>query len=713
MAFLFEWSLYTFLICGFLRNVDGAASIEGIIREAFDKGEQAKKHLYEFVKPNFHQYDVSGSAHNCRWQMGLLMFPTPTTLYMEKHAVLYLAATRHIAEALSLSPAELQSNAVFIEEWQRVNTELNIAEEGGCEEDSPAVKRFCELRRYARFRTADGLCNNIDHPTWGRSHTPHARLLPPVFGDALNLGDVPRITSINGSPLPGAREVSVKALRHYDLNVDPKYTHFVMAFGQFLDHDLTLTPESKGTGDTNIHCCIENPDGTLMERPECFPIPVPPGDPYYTSKCINFVRSAPAIQTGCGISNRETLNQITHFVDGSNVYGSSESETAALRHSTGGLMKTDGNNMPPAASDDECVLPANPLLHCLKTGDVRSNEILNLGLLHTVFLREHNRIAKNLQKKCRRFRKNSNRLFEETRRILIGILQDITFYEFLPEVLGSPEMRKHRLESNQYRGYNPNVNPSILNEFSTAAYRFGHSMILDKFKFLNEDYSTDFEKPVSETFFQPIEIQDHDQATKLTRFLATGIANNVDREFAPAIQDTLFQDDENEGFDLPAANIQRGRDHGLPSYMAVREACGLTTVSTFDTLPDHVSKDRTLLANTYNNVEDVDLFAGGITETHVEDGLVGPTFACIIGKQFSRLKVGDSHYFERRRGFRSYKEFTTSQIKAIRRHTLAKVLCENTGLKIIQRKVFGTPDCVSNPTLDCSMIPDIDFRKFC
>ena len=62
------------------------------------------------------------------------------------------------------------------------------------------------------------------------------------------------------------------------------------------------------------------------------------------------------------------------------------------------------------------------------------------------------------------------------------------------------------------------------------------------------------------------------------------------------------------------------------------------------------ASSTTLLASTSlasRSVDDVDLYAAGVSENHVSGGMVGPTFACIIAKQYRNLRVSDRFWFER------------------------------------------------------------------
>ena len=104
----------------------------------------------------------------------------------------------------------------------------------------------------------------------------------------------------------------------------------------------------------------------------------------------------------------------------------------------------------------------------LLIGDPRGDDNFMLTSLHTLFLRQHNAVAKKLKE----FHPNysDEQLFQETRKIVIGIFQRITYEEWLPKVIGEGTLSK-------YAGYNDEVDPTMHNAAATAALRFGHAFI--------------------------------------------------------------------------------------------------------------------------------------------------------------------------------------------------------------------------------------------
>ena len=108
-----------------------------------------------------------------------------------------------------------------------------------------------------------------------------------------------------------------------------------------------------------------------------------------------------------------------------------------------------------------------------------------MAVTQTVFLREHNRVAAELARLNPRW--DDERLYQEARRIVIAEMQHITYNEWLPIVIGRNMMQEfglNPLESGFSSDYDANLNPAILNEFATAAFRFGHSLIPGKFQYV-------------------------------------------------------------------------------------------------------------------------------------------------------------------------------------------------------------------------------------
>lgn len=93
--------------------------------------------------------------------------------------------------------------------------------------------------------------------------------------------------------------------------------------------------------------------------------------------------------------------------------------------------------------------------------------------------------------------------------------------------------------------------------------------------------------------------------------------------------------------------LTRGRDHGLPGYVAWRQFCGLSGVRNFTDLADIVSTTNIfLLASVYANVEDIDMFTGALAETPLKGAVVGPTIGCILAHQFSLIRKSDRFWYE-------------------------------------------------------------------
>lgn len=137
----------------------------------------------------------------------------------------------------------------------------------------------------------------------------------------------PRI-SVTGNQLPLSRIVS--RTMHQDHNVhDHAGTIMIIAWGQFIDHDFTLTAtldifvDPRDRNDPE-NCCNYPRN---LKHPYCNEILVPEDDYFYklfNVRCINFVRAFPAVRPGCRLGSRTPFNTLTGVLDANTVYGVTE-----------------------------------------------------------------------------------------------------------------------------------------------------------------------------------------------------------------------------------------------------------------------------------------------------------------------------------------------------------------------------------------------------
>ena len=457
--------------------------------------------------------------------------------------------------------------------------------------------------------------------------------------------------------MPNARLVSTEL--HPDQNIaDENLSLMVMQFGQYLDHDISLSPDHE-----NSDCC-DNPTNTNSPNhdPECIPIPVPSNDPFFLrhgQTCLELTRSVPFCLTtgGSNKDTRENMNIITSFLDASNVYGSENPNGLTdihFRTYQQGKLRVDNDNLLP--SEGHCRAPI--------AGDIRAAENPGLTSLHALFVREHNRICDLLilqpinwfalgEKDC--VRDHCDELiYQNARRILIAEWQNIIYSEYLPIILGPQLLGNHNLDLDYVRGssYDPTTNPGIRASFSTAAFRFGHSMIqgmVDKHNTNNGDLDETFQ--LSGALFNPNEYYENRGMEKLLSGMTRQPAQRMDPFITEEVTNLLFKEKKSFGGDLIARNIQRGRDHGLPSYSEFYRKYGPQSdpnrdMNCWNRRPQSFTQANwNALKRVYVHPQDIDLFSGGLLERRENGMVVGPTFGKIIALQFEKLKDGDKFFF--------------------------------------------------------------------
>ena len=346
---------------------------------------------------------------------------------------------------------------------------------------------------------------------------------------------------------------------------------------------------------------------------------------------------------------------------------------------------------------------------CFLAGDRRVNENTALAAMHTVWVRLHNFYAQFIRKifdllpqlfKSASLSKDEKDevIFQESRKIVIALVQHIYYNEWLPKL---------NIKLSQYQGYNPHVEAEVSNAFITAAFRMGHTLVPNFFSQLNSDF-TKARRPLSvrESFFNNIPIFENGiEETVRGLFGDQEEAENFDTTFSGSIAKTLFIPPSESGFqNLLALNIQRGRDHGLPSYGEYRKVCGIPDASPsynpFSIYSNEIKSVRTLerLRNTYGSPDNhVDLFVAGMAESVGSSEFLGPTFKCIFRKTLEKLRDGDRFFFQNK------VQFSMEQQEEIKKMTLAKVMCltlQDSGN--IQEKLFDVFNPRKGQRKNCS-----------
>jgi peroxidase len=533
-----------------------------------------------------------------------------------------------------------------------------------------------------------GTGNNVAHPAWGAAGNDLIRLTPAQYANGYSTPSLPqdpsaRVVSniINSQADPANPSQDIATVNQQSLS------DFAYSFGQFMDHDMDLTQATGATDNIQV------------------PVGDPIGGPNDTPLSFNLSQNDPATGTGPG-NPAQQVNSISSYFDLSQVYGSDVATDNALRTFSGGQMKTSAGGLPPldnlnyfsaaqlaainvpegGMADDGPVSQSQMFV----TGDTRGNENVELTVLQTLFLDNHNRLAAELQKENPSW--SDQQLFDTAREINIAQYQSIIYNEWIPAVLGANALPA-------YKGYNPNVNASIANEFSTVAFRFGHSLLSgDVERQGNNGQAVAADVPLAEDFFDPTILNGEGQPSgtdPVTGLVSTDIgavlkgdadgdAQAEDTQVINEVRNELFNEvvpGVGYGQDLIALDVQRGRVNGIGSYNEVRESLGLPAVTSFSQITSNVTVQKELQA-AYGNVNNIDAFEGGLAEDPVAGSDVGPLFQAIMVNQFTRLRDGDRFFY--------LNETFTPQEQALfnQGNTLTKVIEANTNITNLQSDAF-------------------------
>ncbi len=439
-------------------------------------------------------------------------------------------------------------------------------------------------------RSLDGSGNNVAHPDWGKARTEYLRVAPARYADGIGAVE-------DG---PSARRISNRVFNDGGQNLfsENGVTEWGWVWGQFLDHDFGLEDQ----------------------RPRRIaPLAFDPRDPLEAFRNdllqIDFWRTPPASGTGV-TSPREHRNNLSSYIDASNVYGVTSTRLAWLR-SGPRLLLTPSGYLPRAGArgDAETAPPMElegPLAatpaSAVVAGDVRANENIALTAVQTLFAREHNRLVARLPASL-----PAELRFQIARRVVGAEEQYVTYTGFLP-ALG--------VRLAPYRGYRPGVDATLSNEFAVVGYR-AHSMVngsLDE----TQPAGTWTPSTLASLAAGGVTVQSHEGLVSLSIPLGLSFGNpdllqrvglepvlaglgaqreyRNDEQIDNALRSILFLVPKpgaldptvcqapttinpacfNRVDDLGATDLERARDHGIPPYNALRAAYGLPPKATFE-----------------------------------------------------------------------------------------------------------------------------------
>ncbi|XP_060845760.1 peroxidase-like [Rhopalosiphum padi] len=586
--------------------------------------------------------------------------------------------------------------------------------------------------RNLTFRSADGSCNNLKRTYLGKATTAYKRLMFPAYTDGIK--DI-------SEELPNPRKISMGLVGHEQSPDDIK--SMAMAYwGIFIGHDLSRTAvSSMGTNNTFVRCCNNN--GSLHIKvneyvKSCNPIIIPDDDEFYGPKlqsCMNYVRSVPAMRPDCTFGPMEQMNQATHYLDGSMIYGSSVEQTMALRTMKGGSLNMEkfvfvlsipsGEENKYSNFKNRTVIdpPSQTLSYmpvgseacqygngtCYKAGDTRANSLPQLTVLYTLWARQHNEFARELERHNGHW--NDERIFQESRKLVVACIQHITYNEWLPALLGENYTRQNGLEMVNdwfYDTYDETIDPTVSNSFATAILPFANSMLSDNISLYTENRQINRSFSLKEHYNRPMYIV-RNYTDELIRGLTTQNAQKVDMLFTPTITNYLYSThpDDLFGMDFISLAIQRSRDHGIPNYNKFRKYCGLKEIENIQDLSQIMvegSVDK--LIKQYKTWNHIDLLIGALLEKHAEGSMVGPTMRCMIRDQFVRTRAADRYFYN------LPNVFPENQLEQIKSYKLATLFChQGNNITRMQNQAFLIPSS-TNELNNCNSIKDLDMGQW-
>lgn len=520
------------------------------------------------------------------------------------------------------------------------------------------------------YRSMDGTGNNISNPEFGATHQPMRIMTSLDYSNGIN--------SPAGWNRANARAVSNEIFASIHDQVDRHgLSSLVWAFGKFIEHDITYFEHDP---DDRMYVKVPNCDKFL--DPNCS-----------GAQNLVFTRIKSLEGTGHSLENpRNVANYTTAYIDASPIYGSNEETSNWLRTGVNGKLKvSEGNMLPFNTLDGELNGPTDPDAPAIHqplpgvnryfvSGDPRVNENLAILSLHTLFVREHNRICDELIRKSPGY--TDEALYQKARSMVAGIIQSIVYNEWLPAI---------GIDLGEYKGYNQFVDPAISNEFCAAGFKIWNTVMTKEFDLLD-----DFCEPhqmgqwsFNDLMYNPLQIL-KTNLSPLLKGMAQQRQLDMDCEVIDEIRNFHYN---NQGVEIKTdwitQDIMRGRERGIPDYNSLRNQLGLAPIESFEEITDDPGVQATLRKVYNNDLHNIDAWVGMVAERRYPNAILGETMYYLLSDQFRRLRRGDRFYYE------NDPLLTYEDTEKIHHTTLADVIKRNTDLQFLQDNIFKyDPHCL-------------------
>jgi peroxidase len=548
--------------------------------------------------------------------------------------------------------------------------------------------------KFLEERAADGAGNNIANPHYGTHDHTMVRLTPNTYGDGL--GSMNLRTLPNGDPNPNwvePRAISNAVMKQpkdvngNDIDIPNSFgvNEFFQFFGQFLTHDIAEVP--------------------FGGPPTLFPLPPNVLD---DGLVFPFGRTPGTVTDANGV--RQQTDDETSFLDLSQVYGHNNEQLALLRENGSAKLLTGADNLlptyqqvadhhgialdlPGTAADEVSVrtilfenFPAAFSGNHYAVGDNRANQNASLLTHHLMWVRNHNYHVDELEKMFPKW--TDDEIFNAARALNEAEWQNVVYNEYLSKLLGQGAISK-------YEGYDPTVNPAVINEWTTIAFRFGHDQSNNQFSTLNEGGSSTGLFTLAQSFAlgnAAQAIRTNGAMDDWVRGQLSAHTQEIDGKVVDGNRNLLFSvGGPADPLDLEVLDILRARDHGMGNYLALYaglfgNVAGFNQYDSFDEFAARNDLDAATLQalkDVYGTIAKADSIVMGLLEKPDGTGMLGETFAYLTVLQFENIRDGDRQYYAERF------EHNPLLLKQIESTSLADIIERTTGIDHVYHDAFA------------------------